>query len=254
MRRHAFQRHKVTLRKALASVTLLLLSSSTFAQVGEARKDFAVGVSGGYVLDKIAFEPTIRQAWKPGMTLGFTARYTCEKYFSCICALQAEVNYTQMGWKEDIEYIPQSGVPDTYERTLNYVQIPLLARLGFGREQRGVQGYLVLGPQIGFFLGDREKRSGEWSDNTLSHRPNHITQQYDLPIQNKFEYGITGGLGVEVSTKIGHFMAEGRYYFGLSDIFKNGKSDAFGRSAHGAIVAKISYLFDIVKTKGVTRK
>lgn len=241
--------------RLLLPILLLLLSSiACLAQVGEGRNDFAIGVNGGLVMDKISFDPTIKQAWKQGTTLGFTARYTCEKYFNCICALQAEVNYAQMGWKEQIEYIPASGVPDSYERTINYVQVPLLARLGIGRELRGVMGYLVLGPQIGFCLGDKDKRGGEWSENTLQHRPNLITQQYDLPIQNKFEYGITGGLGIEVSTGIGHFMAEGRYYFGLSDIFKNGKSDRFGRSAHGAIVAKITYLFDIVKTKGVDRK
>lgn len=221
-----------------------MASSRLHAQVGDARNDFAIGGNAGFVMDKISFTPTIKQAYNPGTTFGFTARYTCEKYFNMICALQAEVNYAQMGWKEVIE-----TSSDTYSRTLNYIQVPLLARLGFGKEQRGAMGYLVLGPQIGFCLGDSDKRGGEWSNATLALRPNHITQQYDLEIQRKFDYGITGGLGLEVSTGIGHFMAEGRYYFGLADIFNNGKSDTFGRSAHGAIVAKITYLFDIVKTK-----
>ena len=52
---------------------------------------------------------------------------------------------------------------------------------------------------------------------------------------------------MEVNTAIGHFMIEGRYYFGLADIFNNGKADTFGRSAHGAIIAKATYLVDLGK-------
>jgi len=59
-----------------------------------------------------------------------------------------------------------------------------------------------------------------------------------------------GGLGLEVNTRhAGHFMIEGRYYFGLSNLFKDGKKDTFARSANGAIVAKVSYLFDVFSRK-----
>lgn len=242
----------MTLNKAFRLATLvalLLTGSKAKAQVGVARNDFAIGVNAGATLDQIDFNPTIKQDWKMGKTFGFTARYTCEKYFAMICALQAEVNYTELGWKELIE-----TSTDTYERTINYVQIPLLARLGFGRELRGFQGYIILGPQIGFYLSDTDKRTGEWSNKTLNLRPNRITQQYDLPIQNTFDYGITGGAGAEFSTPIGHFTLDARYNFALSDIFRNSKQDPFGRSAHGAIAVKLGYLFDLVKTKGVDRK
>ena len=159
--------------------------------------------------------------------------------------MQAEVNYTGMGWKEKIE-----TSSDTYERRINYIQVPLLANLGFGRERGGAKGFLILGPQIGFALNEKEKKGGEWSEETLKKRPNQVTQQYDLKVQRKFEYGLTGGLGLDVSTRSGHhFLLEGRYYYALSDIFKNSKKDPFGRSANGAIIAKASYLFDVFKTR-----
>lgn len=236
-------------RKALLLLPLLLLGSKGMAQIGESRCDLAVGVNGGVTLDKIQFVPTIKQNFKLGKTFGASVRYTCEKYFKMICALQAEVNYTELGWQELIE-----TSSDTYERTISYVQIPLLARLGFGREERGLQGYILLGPQLGFYLSDNEKRSGEFSTSTLLLRPNGVTQQYRLPIQNSFDYGITGGAGLEFSTSVGHFMLDARYNFSLSDIFHNTKQDPFGRSAHGAITAKLTYFFDIIKTKGAIRK
>lgn len=228
---------------------LFLLPTCAQAQVGEVRNEFAVGFNGGYVLNQVSLQqPSVPMLWKPGMTVGITARYTCEKYFSMLCALQAEINYTQMGWKEEIEYVPKDGsAPDTYERNINYVQMPLLARLAFGKEQRGVMGYLILGPQVGFYLNDSDKRTGKWDEETLSQRPNHVVAQYDLPVHNKFDYGITAGLGIEFNTSIGHFLAEGRYYFALSDVFKNGKGEAFGRSSNSTIVAKVSYLFDVKK-------
>ena len=219
--------------------------SQVYAQVGEYRNTLAIGVNGGMALNKVSFDPTIKQSYHQGFMGGLTLRYTSEKYFKMLCAVQVEVNYTQMGWKEKIE-----TSSDTYSRTVNYIQVPFLARLGFGKEEKGVMGFLVLGPQVGFYLSDKDKCSGEWSDATLDLRPNHVVEQYDLKIQRKFEYGLTGGFGMEINTRhAGHFLLEGRYYFGLSGMFNDGKADPFGRSANGAIVAKVSYLFDVLKAK-----
>lgn len=66
---------------------------------------------------------------------------------------------------------------------------------------------------------------------------------YGVKIQNKFDYGIAGGGGVELRTKkAGSFIVEGRYYFALSDFYSN-----FARAAHGTITIKLTYLFDLKK-------
>ena len=231
------------MKRLAVILSALILSLTLCAQVGEARNDLAVGVTGGAVLNRVSFNPTIKQSWMTGMTGGFLVRYTCEKYLSALCALQAEVLYSQMGWRELIEVSE-----DTYSRRMDYVQIPFLASLGFGRERGGVKGFLALGPQIGFVLGESEKRGGAWTEPLV--RPNNVTMQYGKAVERKFEYGLTGGLGMEVSTRSGHrFLLEGRYFFALSDIFRNSKKDPFGRSANGAIMARLSYLFDVIKTK-----
>lgn len=233
------------MKRLLFLIYAISVGTILHAQVGEARKDLAIGVSGGYVLNKVSFNPTIKQNFHTGTTFGISLRYTCEKYFAALCALQAEVNYTEMGWKEKIE-----TSTDTYQRQMGYIQVPLLANIGFGRERGGGKGFIVLGPQIAFCINEDEKRGGEWTEETLSKRPNQIVEQYDLQVQKKFEYGLTGGAGLDLSTRSGHhFLLEGRYYYALSDIFKNSKKDPFGRSANGAILIKASYLFDIIKTK-----
>ena len=63
------------------------------------------------------------------------------------------------------------------------------------------------------------------------------------------------GLGAEYSIpKVGHFLAEARYYYGLGNIYGSSKRDYFGKSNYGQIVFKVSYLFDITRTKNVKRK
>lgn len=237
------------MRPRVLLLFLLLCPLAASAQVGDHRTDVAIGASGGCALNMVSFNPTIRQFFKAGPTFGLTMRYTCEKYLSAICALQTEVNYCNLGWKEDIE---EKYGTDTYSRDIHYVQIPFLARMAWGHEEQGAQFFFLVGPQIGFCIGEKEHYSDPWAGTP---RPNNVTQQYGLDVQNIFDYGITAGAGLEVSIwRLGHFQLEGRYYYGLSDIFSNGKKDPFGRSANGAIVVKASYLFDIMRTKGVERK
>ena len=77
-----------------------------------------------------------------------------------------------------------------------------------------------------------------------------MVNQETMPVENKFDYGITGGIGLEYSHPvIGHFMVEARYYYGLGNIYGNTKRDYFGRSNFGTIVVKGTYLFDIIRTK-----
>ena len=49
--------------------------------------------------------------------------------------------------------------------------------------------------------------------------------------------------------KVGHFLLEGRYYYGLGNIYGDSKRDYFGSSNFGNIIIKAAYLFDITKTK-----
>ena len=222
-----------------------LMPHRLFAQVGEHRSDLALGVNGGLSMNRISFQPTIKQNYKMGETFGLTFRYTCEKYFAAICAITAEVNYANMGWKELIE-----TSEDTYSRDMRYVQVPIFARLGWGRERRGFQFFLQAGPQFGYCFGETEHKSDPWYGDNAYTRPNRVNQQYGKMAENTFEYGIAGGGGIEFSGKFGHIILDARYFFALSDIYHNGKKDDFGRSANGPIQVKLAYLFDLRRTKG----
>jgi hypothetical protein len=208
------------------------------AQVGEPRHNFAVGGSAGYVSNTVSFQPRVKQNGMSGLTFGVTGRYVSEKYFKMICGAQLELNYTQLGWKEKVP----EGATGTYQRTMNYIQIPFLAHLGFGKELRGLQFFVNAGPQIGFLLSESQKFS---SDFDISGRT--ITTQYGKMAEKKFDYGIAAGAGLELRTGAGNFLLEGRYYYGLGDFYKTTKQDYFSRAANMTLCIKLTYLFDLSK-------
>lgn len=240
------------MKKALFIILLLLIVPAQInilnAQVGEQRSGIAIGGHGGLALNRISFDPTIKQKMHLGPSLGVAARFTSEIYFKLICALQVEVNYSSLGWRENVLDASSNPLPDTYERNQNYIQIPMLARLALGNEN-GLTGFLVAGPQIGFLVSENSRRSSIWTLDSSGNpsRPNGMYVQYNMNADRKFDYGITAGLGMELATKVGRFSLEGRYYYGLADIYKNGKKDVFGRSNHGTISALLSYFFDLKK-------
>lgn len=223
------------------TILLCLCAQSAKAQLQDERHNFSIGINGGVNLSNVSFEPRIKQGKLIGPSAGLTARYISEKYFKMICGIQAEINYSQRGWKENID----DGSGDTYQRTMNYLEIPLLAHLAFGKDQgNGARFIINLGPQIGFLLNEQETRSASWN---TENRPNGTTGQYGKFADNKFDYGIVGGGGLEIRTGIGHFLLEARYYFGLSDFYNSTKKDYFSRSAHSYIGGRLTYLFDLKK-------
>ena len=230
------------MKKLILSALVCLLALPGMAQLGEERHNLAVGLNLGMNMTQVDFNPRIKQKSHNGMEFGVTARYMCEKYFNMMCGIQAEINYTQRGWKEDID----DGTGNTYSRTMNYVEIPLLAHLAFGKDalDKGIKFFVNMGPQVAFFLNEKEKMSENWDP---SNRPNGVNQQYGKMVEDKFDYGILGGLGMELSTKAGHFLLEGRYYYGLGDFWGSLKKDEFGRSGHSYMGVKLTYLFDITK-------
>lgn len=231
-------------------ITLLFALVSALpvsAQIGEYRNNLCLGVSAGATMNKIGFDPIITQKYHVAPTFGVTLRYTSEKFLTAYCALQVELNYARLGWNEDVLDNASRPLPDVYQRNLDYLQLPFMARLAWGKEHKGAMFYALVGPQIGYCISESEERNEHWTLNAAGNpnRPNNMYAQYELPVKHKFDYGITGGLGVEFNTDAGHFLLEGRYYYGLSDVFGNSKKDVFSRSNHGTIIAKLTYLFDL---------
>lgn len=212
----------------LLALMIFAFCFASYSQIGELKTNLAVGFNGGALYNTVDFSPTVSQEGYFGYLFGGTVRYISEKYMGMFCGLQMEANFVDKGWAEEKE---KGG----FKRSMSYLEIPFFAHLAYGN--RAVRGLLNIGPQFSFLLNERDIAGENVSD---AYNHTHFADK-------KFDYGIAGGLGMEVRSKAGNFLLEARYYFGLSDIYNNGKTDYYGRSAHSTISVKLTYLFDIIK-------
>lgn len=199
---------------------------------------FTIGAKGGMTLSNMAFSPGIEQSMVSGMIMGVTARYTEEKFFGLI----AELNIEQRGWKETFDETSYQ-----YQRRLTYLQLPLLTHIYFG--SKSFKGFVNLGPSIGYMISDNITSNFDYQnpasieDFPITNR--HIAQM-SMDIKNKFDYGILGGLGIELIVKKRHsVLLEARYYYGLGNIFSAAKKDEFSASRGTSIQVSLGYMFHI---------
>lgn len=231
----------------------LVLPWSLFAQIGEHRNTLSVGPTAGWNITNIKFTPKVEQKGLGGFSGGVALRYTVEKYFSTICSIQLELNYAQMGWKEDIKDINNNpvinattGAAENYSRTINYIQVPFLAHLAWGKEKKGLNFFVNAGPQLGAYISESTKSNFDFDKRNTADRVSSVVAQDTMKVENKFDYGIAAGLGVEYSIpKVGHFLLEGRYYYGLGNIYGDSKRDYFASSNYQTICIRLTYLFDL---------
>lgn len=231
-------------RQITRILMILLLCVASHTDINAQREyspNFAVGVKGGMTLSRMSFSPEVHQKFNSGMTAGICARYTEEKYFGLI----AEINFASRGWAED--FARDDAPQFSYSRTLNYVSIPLLTHIYFGSAK--VKGFVNLGPEVSFMLSNSVKANFDYNnyknipDFPQGYRTN---EQLTMDPDRKFDYGIAGGAGVEFVVKRRHsIMLEGRYYFGLGNIYKDSKRDFFAASRNQSIEVTLKYMIRV---------
>ncbi len=219
---------------ALALAATLFTASAQTHYEG----NIAVGAKGGVTLSRLKFSPSVPQTMLPGFMAGVTFRYIEEKHFGVI----AELNLEQRGWKEKFD-----GLNYTYQRRLTYLQLPMLTHIFFGNNK--VRGFFNAGPEIGLLIGTGTKANFDYANVELIEgfpTENRETDQYKLDVKNKFDYGISAGLGLEVIGRNKHsFTLEGRFYYGLRDVFSNHSTDPFSSSSSMSIMVTLGYYYRI---------
>ncbi len=166
-----------------------------------------------------------------GYNGGLLLRYISEKNFG----VQVELNYSMRGWKEAMDNTPQYE----YSRRMNYIELPFLTHMYFGNKTKG---FINLGPKLGYFLSETETYNFDPTTASLS-----ITEQYGKKTEQKLDYGISVGTGVEFATGIGQFALEGRYYFGLGDFFKTSSTTYFSSASMQTISINLLYTIQLTK-------
>ena len=223
------------MKRLAVILTIALLAIAATAQT-HYKGTIAVGGKAGASFSKVNFNPSVQQTMEPGVTAGVAFRYIEEKNFGLI----AELNMTQRGWKEtydDIDY--------KYSRKFTYLELPIMTHIYFGNQR--VKGFFNLGPELNVMLGNSIKSNFAYQDaanlDYFLEDSRHI-EQLAMEINNKLDYGICVGAGMEVGLNAKHsLLLEGRFYYGLTDVFPNHKTDIFSGSNSMSVTVTLGYFY-----------
>lgn len=225
------------MKRLLTLFLLLLATAATVSAQTLYKSHVHVGGHAGASLSQQSFTPSIEQGMHKGMTLGASFRYAEERHVG----LMAEINFTQRGWTENFSDNPQFS----YSRTLSYVELPIMTHIFFG--SRKVKCFFNLGPQLCYMVGDNISSNFDYKNvSSIPDFPtrNRTTEQMGMEIENRFDYGICAGVGMELIIKKRHsIMLEGRYYYGLGNIYPASKKDYFSASRGNSIMVTLGYMF-----------
>ncbi|MDR0536460.1 MAG: PorT family protein [Tannerellaceae bacterium] len=218
--------------KKIVFISIILCAANVFgnAQQNRFKQELSFGASFGMGISTVSFVPKVQQKQLTGYHFGGTLRWITEKNLG----LQAEVNYSQQGWSElfdDAKY--------SYIRRLHFLDIPVLTHIYFGNKQ--VRFFVNLGPKIGFLLNEKTTENVIASPPPVT-QPAYTSEQWNMPVEKSFAWGLCGGPGIELRTAIGILQLEGRYYYALGDLFGNRKADYFPQSSSQVIYGKLTWL------------
>lgn len=219
--------------------TIFLALSTIVAGWGqthfESRVD--IGAHGGVTFSEVMFKPAITGTFGMGYTAGVTFRYTEENHFG----LLAEVNLVQRGWAEKFEDLPYK-----YQRILNYVEVPIMSHIYFGR--RG-KFFINAGPEVAYYLGDHITSNFDYTDTSSLegfHDKNRRTDQLTMQVSQKLDFGIVAGLGGEFSiNRRNSLTVEARVYYGIGNVMPSGRQDTFNLSNQLSIGVTAGYWFRV---------
>ena len=111
-------------------------------------------------------------------------------------ALQTEVLAITKGRKSE------DTVLGEFEQKFDYIEVPVTAMFAIGNGP-----YIFAGPAFAWDITDDDED------------PNIATDR------KKFDFGITGGLGLQIGAGPGAFLVEGRYTHGLTNLNDSSTSD-----------------------------
>jgi hypothetical protein len=98
-------------------------------------------------------------------------------------------------------------------------------------------------------LGDGIKSNFSYQDaatmDYFINNPRRI-EQMTMKVKNKLDYGICGGAGMELKLNPKHsVLLEGRFYYGLTDVFPNHKTDIFSSSNSMTVMVTLGYFYKL---------
>ncbi len=180
------------MKAKLLTATILF---TVFAQFGFSQIKYGARISGGMTNITEVNDYSVARA---GFQLGAMAQIPLTSSGN-IWFFQPEINYSMQGELNNTRY--QDGSRQKHKRFLNYLNIPLNAKLYFTDSE--TEFFALAGPYIGFKVGDN-------------------FEDYDAADLASFDFGLNAGIGYSINRQYEFSL---RFSYGLVDQVKNDWGD-----------------------------
>jgi hypothetical protein len=189
---------KQIVRISLSAFLAITISIGAFAQGSD--RTWSIGPEVGVNFSKWGGDAD-ESDYNTGLLAGGFITYSIRETYG----FTAKILFSQKGAAGDGFYEGEEG--DT-KLHLNYIEIPVLARVFFNREGT-VRPNVFLGPSFGFLTGAKVKlEDGDYES----------IDNYDDAF-NTFDLGLAAGLGLNIRVaEEMYLIVDARYTYGLSDI------------------------------------
>lgn len=231
--------------KILLSVVLM----SAACGMAPASAQHYVGIKGGYGSSDVRLYPS----WKTPMELGMLSGGLVWRYYSEPTAAQPTLKYTG-GISMELQYLQRgykyeslTNENHTYSRRINTLMVPFIWQPHISMAQERLRLFLNLGVTFNYNLSSTYHTYVTESGETVE------SGDYEMLLvrDNRWGYGLCGGLGAEVKIagRVSLFV-EGRYDFGYSDILKAQTKyppNTFQRSPMDNITVSVGFFYRLGK-------
>lgn len=216
------------MKKSLKFFALALVMAFTTSAMAQ----LSIGPRAAVNFSNVAFDSD--QEVNSENLLGFAFGAAAEIGISERFAIQPEVLFSQSGFilKDEFEL---SGELIDLDVRYNYLQIPLLAKLKFGSDAAVFN--VFAGPHVGFGLGNITFGTEVMGEKETE------TQSWEDTGYTKFDFGVTGGVGVSFPVGPGKLGIDLRYQLGLSNLSDEDDDDE--KASNRNFQAGVSYLIPI---------
>jgi len=190
-----------------------------------------VGLKTGYtLLSTVSFKPDIDASILTGKSLdyGLVVKHFDDKWFG----FQGEIFLTQRGYNAPF------NETNKFQRINNYIELPIFFQIRLNIKNVHLHGNA--GCYAAYLTSAQE---GVDTTGTLVLKKVH----FNILRDNRFDYGLTGGVGISYEFKFGVFQVEARVLYGYSDLYKYDYPNMPQQSK--AVVQNISfsYMYNLSK-------
>lgn len=200
----------------LAIIASMMVAGVSFQSTANTQVQFGLGLKAGLALSSASVDPDPYEGLQvQGITskksggTGFGVSAVGELTFGRMFALSIEPGYTQKSVKWELT---QGRAQASDERTVSYLQIPVLFRVKF--IEGTVRPYAFVGPNIGLVLSSKAKFQGFAQIPDGEYDVKNTTSSIDFGL----EFG--GGTEFKVTRQVA-LVGDIRYNLGLSNLEKS---------------------------------